>query len=70
MDIIQIPAFLCRQTDMLLNAANTTKYINVKKGPFLSGEACKFIIEKIRKIYETLKFIYLGCKQQKIYSKF
>ena len=48
-DIIQIPAFLCRQTDILLNAANTTKYINVKKGPFLSGEACKFIIEKIRK---------------------
>jgi len=48
-DIIQIPAFLCRQTDILLTAANTTKYINVKKGPFLSGEACQFIIEKIRK---------------------
>ena len=48
MDIIQIPAFLCRQTDMLISAANTKKYINVKKAPFLSGESCKFIIEKIR----------------------
>ena len=47
-DIIQIPAFLCRQTDMLISAANTQKYINVKKAPFLSGESCKFIIEKIR----------------------
>jgi len=47
-DIIQIPAFLCRQTDMLIAAAKTNKYINVKKGPFLSGESCQFIIEKIR----------------------
>ena len=46
-DIIQIPAFLCRQTDILIASAKTKKYINVKKGPFLSGEACKFIIEKI-----------------------
>lgn len=47
-DMIQIPAFLCRQTDILISAANTKKYINVKKAPFLSGESCKFIIEKIR----------------------
>ncbi|MAZ56008.1 MAG: 3-deoxy-8-phosphooctulonate synthase [Flavobacteriales bacterium] len=47
-DIIQIPAFLCRQTDILIAAAKTKKFINVKKGPFLSGESCQFIIEKIR----------------------
>ena len=47
-DIIQIPAFLCRQTELLIAAAKTKKYINVKKGPFLSGESCKHIIEKIK----------------------
>ena len=47
-DIIQIPAFLCRQTDILVQAAKSKKIVNVKKGPFLSGESCKFIIEKIR----------------------
>tara|TARA_A100001015_G_C15044474_1_gene742519 strand:- start:3045 stop:3848 length:804 start_codon:yes stop_codon:yes gene_type:complete len=46
-DIIQIPAFLCRQTDILISAAKTKKYINVKKGPFLSGESCQFIVEKL-----------------------
>ena len=49
LDIIQIPAFLCRQTKLLIAAAKTQKYINVKKGPFLSGESCKHIIDKIRK---------------------
>ena len=48
-DIIQIPAFLCRQTDILISAAETKKYINIKKGPFLSGESCQFIVEKIKK---------------------
>ena len=48
LDIIQIPAFLCRQTDLLIAAGKTNKYVNVKKGPFLSGEACQFIINKIK----------------------
>ena len=48
LDIIQIPAFLCRQTDLLINAGKTNKYVNVKKGPFLSGEACQFIVDKIK----------------------
>ncbi|MBF25582.1 MAG: 3-deoxy-8-phosphooctulonate synthase [Flavobacteriales bacterium] len=52
-DIIQIPAFLCRQTEMLIAAAKTNKYVNVKKGPFLSGESCKFIADKIRKFSEN-----------------
>ena len=48
-DIIQIPAFLCRQTDILIEAAESGKIINVKKGPFLSGSSCKFIIDKLEK---------------------
>lgn len=47
-DILQIPAFLCRQTDLLVAAAKTGKIINVKKGQFLSGEAMRFAVEKIR----------------------
>jgi 2-dehydro-3-deoxyphosphooctonate aldolase (KDO 8-P synthase) len=47
-DILQIPAFLCRQTDLLLAAAETGKVVNVKKGQFLSGPAMKFAAEKIR----------------------
>ncbi len=48
-DILQIPAFLCRQTDLLVSAAETGKIVNVKKGQFLSGPAMKFAVEKIRK---------------------
>lgn len=47
-DVLQIPAFLCRQTDLLVAAAKTGKVINVKKGQFASGEAMKFAVEKIR----------------------
>ena len=48
-DILQIPAFFCRQTDLLVSAAQTGKIVNVKKGQFLSGDAMKFAVEKIRK---------------------
>ncbi len=47
-DILQIPAFLCRQTDLLIAAAQTGKIVNVKKGQFLSGQSMKFAAEKIR----------------------
>ena len=47
-DILQIPAFLCRQTDLLLAAGNTRKIVNVKKGQFLSGHSMKFAVEKVR----------------------
>jgi 2-dehydro-3-deoxyphosphooctonate aldolase (KDO 8-P synthase) len=47
-DVLQIPAFLCRQTDLLVAAAETNKIVNVKKGQFLSGEAMKFAVDKIR----------------------
>ena len=48
-DILQIPAFLCRQTDLLVAAAETNKIVNVKKGQFLSGPAMKFAVEKIQR---------------------
>jgi 2-dehydro-3-deoxyphosphooctonate aldolase (KDO 8-P synthase) len=47
-DILQIPAFLCRQTDLLMAAGATGKIVNVKKGQFLSGPAMKFAVEKIK----------------------
>lgn len=49
-DILQIPAFLCRQTELLLAAGETGKIVNVKKGQFLSGGSMKFAVEKIRNI--------------------
>ena len=47
-DILQIPAFLCRQTDLLVAAAETGKIVNVKKGQFLSGPSMKFAVDKIK----------------------
>ena len=46
-DVLQIPAFLCRQTDLLVAAAETGKVVNIKKGQFLSGEAMKFAAQKV-----------------------
>ena len=45
-DILQIPAFLCRQTDLLVKAAQTGKIINIKKAQFLSGRDMRFPVEK------------------------
>ena len=47
-DVLQIPAFLCRQTDLLLAAAQTGKVVNIKKGQFLSGEAMQWAVDKVR----------------------
>lgn len=47
-DILQIPAFLCRQTDLLVAAANTNKHINIKKGQFLAPAAMQFAVDKVR----------------------
>jgi 2-dehydro-3-deoxyphosphooctonate aldolase (KDO 8-P synthase) len=47
-DVLQIPAFLCRQTDLLVAAAKTGKVVNVKKGQFLSPDAMRFAVEKIK----------------------
>ncbi|PJJ76342.1 2-dehydro-3-deoxyphosphooctonate aldolase (KDO 8-P synthase) [Thermoflavifilum aggregans] len=47
-DVLQIPAFLCRQTELLQAAGSTGKVVNIKKGQFVSGEAMKFAVEKVR----------------------
>jgi len=46
-DVLQIPAFLCRQTDLLTAAAKTGKWVNIKKGQFLSGASMKFAVDKV-----------------------
>jgi 2-dehydro-3-deoxyphosphooctonate aldolase (KDO 8-P synthase) len=46
-DVLQIPAFLCRQTELLVAAARTGKTVNVKKGQFLAPESMKYVVEKI-----------------------
>ncbi len=46
-DVLQIPAFLCRQTDLLVAAAQTGKCINVKKGQFLSPQEMQYIVDKL-----------------------
>jgi 2-dehydro-3-deoxyphosphooctonate aldolase (KDO 8-P synthase) len=52
-DVLQIPAFLCRQTDLLVAAAKTGKWINIKKGQFLSGTSMKFAVEKVKESGNT-----------------
>jgi 2-dehydro-3-deoxyphosphooctonate aldolase (KDO 8-P synthase) len=52
-DVLQIPAFLCRQTELLLTAAATGKYVNIKKGQFLSAKAMTFAIDKIKSSKNT-----------------
>lgn len=47
-DILQIPAFLCRQTELICAASKTGKMVNIKKGQFLSPEAMKFAVDKVR----------------------
>lgn len=48
-DVLQIPAFLCRQSDLLEAAAKTEKWINIKKGQFLSGSSMRHAVEKVAK---------------------
>jgi len=47
-DYLQIPAFLCRQTDLLIAAGETGKYVNIKKGQFVSPSTMSFAVEKVR----------------------
>ncbi|MBC7912796.1 MAG: 3-deoxy-8-phosphooctulonate synthase [Pyrinomonadaceae bacterium] len=47
-DVLQIPAFLCRQTDLLVAAAQTGKVVNIKKGQFLSAGSMKFAVDKVK----------------------
>jgi 2-dehydro-3-deoxyphosphooctonate aldolase (KDO 8-P synthase) len=52
-DLLQIPAFLCRQTDLLESAAKTGKPVNVKKGQFLAPHDCGNIVEKLRRFHAS-----------------
>ncbi len=52
-DVLQIPAFLCRQTDLLVAAAQTGRTVNIKKAQFLSAEDMKFPVEKCREAGAT-----------------
>lgn len=47
-DILQIPAFLCRQTSLLVAAAQTGKVVNIKKGQFMSPEGMKYAVDKVK----------------------
>lgn len=47
-DVLQIPAFLCRQTELLVAAAQTGKVVNIKKGQFLSAESMSFAVDKVK----------------------
>ena len=47
-DVLQIPAFLCRQTDLLVAAAKTGKFVNIKKGQFLGPESMQFAVNKVK----------------------
>lgn len=49
-DVLQIPAFLCRQTDLLTAAAKTGKIVNIKKGQFMAGSGMGFAVEKVRSV--------------------
>ena len=53
LDIIQIPAFLCRQTDLIMAACNTGKPVNIKKGQFLSPKECRNILNKAKESGNT-----------------
>jgi 2-dehydro-3-deoxyphosphooctonate aldolase (KDO 8-P synthase) len=52
-DVLQIPAFLCRQTDLLVAAAKTGRTVNIKKGQFMSPEAMSNAVEKVREAGNT-----------------
>ena len=65
-DILQIPAFLCRQTDLIKAAAKTNKIIHVKKGQFLNSQSMLKVVEKLRNFGHTNKIIL--CERGNMYG--
>ena len=66
-DVLQIPAFLCRQTDLLVEAAKTDKIINIKKGQFLNPEDMKYSVLKILKTRGIDEVSYENSKKAKVW---
>ena len=66
-DVIQIPAFLCRQTDLLIEAAKTGKKINIKKGQFLSSDAMRHPVQKVLKTKNIDKIDYHTSKDNGVW---
>lgn len=82
-DVLQIPAFLCRQTDLLIAAAKTGKVVNIKKGQFLAAESMQFAVNKVKESgnnnvwltergttfgYQDLVIDYRGIPEMKKYA--
>lgn len=66
-DMLQIPAFLCRQTDLLVAAANTSKIVNIKKGQFLSGEDMQYSVAKVMNTRGYNDITYENAKKAKVF---
>jgi len=62
-DVLQIPAFLCRQTDLLVEAAKTDKIVNIKKGQFMNPEDMKYSVLKVLKTRECNEVSYKNAKK-------
>ena len=58
-DVLQIPAFLCRQTDLLVSAVKTGRAVNIKKGQFLAPENTKHIVKKLKKLLRWKIFLQI-----------
>ncbi len=66
-DVLQIPAFLCRQTDLLVEVAKTNLKINIKKGQFLAANSMKFPVEKVLQTRNVNKISYENSKKNNIW---
>jgi len=66
-DMLQIPAFLCRQTDLLVACAQTDKEINIKKGQFLSGDAMKYPLLKVLQTRGCSEATYENAQKHGVY---
>jgi len=66
-DVLQIPAFLCRQTDLLVEAAKTDKVVNIKKGQFMNPEDMKYSVLKVLKTRGCNEVTYENSKKHKVW---
>lgn len=66
-DVLQIPAFLCRQTDLLVAAAKTKSVVNIKKGQFLAPEQMKYSVKKVLETRKIKSFGYEAAKENGVW---